>query len=236
MCFTTQQTWLATNQVVAESTEFNILLFETKFVRAVSRPQGELILWRNARAWRNFRVILSNRKSVSTVHNLQKPDLLQDRFESWVVKCTTSLKFRSYFNNVGKRLARCCCPISLRDLAFLTNYPSHSTRLRQTAVTFTSITLRFPPCLSLTILTWLLASKVNVELSKRMKFTVKSLETVSKGFLILLEKFGCGCTQQSWRQWNKGEQIFHLFCFVNEHTEYFIFPSDEKCYRINDHH
>ena len=28
------------------------------------------------------------------VHNLQKPDLLQDRFESWVVKCTTSLKFR----------------------------------------------------------------------------------------------------------------------------------------------
>ena len=107
---TNQQTWLATNQVVAESTEFNILLFETKFARAFSRPQGKPILWRNARVWRNFRVILSNRKSVSTVHNLQKPDLLQDRLESWVVKCTTSLKFRSFRNNVGKQLARCCCP------------------------------------------------------------------------------------------------------------------------------
>ena len=88
-------------------------------------------------------------------------------------------------------------PISLRDLALLTNYPSHSTRLRHTAVTFTSITLRFPPCLSLQILIWLLASKVNVELSKRLKFSVKGFKTVSKGFSILLEKFGCGCTQQS---------------------------------------
>ena len=41
---TNQQTWLATNQVVAESTEFNILLFETKFVRVVSRQQGRLVL------------------------------------------------------------------------------------------------------------------------------------------------------------------------------------------------
>ena len=47
------------------------------------------------------------------VHNLQKPDLLQDRFESWVVKCTTSLKFRSFRNNVGKQLARCCCPFTV---------------------------------------------------------------------------------------------------------------------------
>ena len=76
-----------------------------------------------------------------------------------------------------------------------------------------SITLRFPPCLSLKILIWLLASKVNDELTKRLKFIVKGFKTVSKGFSILLEKFGCGCTQQSWRQWNKGEQIFHYFAF-----------------------
>ena len=85
----------------------------------------------------------------------------------------------------------------LYSFGLIYNMCFSKTRLRQTAVTFTSITLRFPPCLSLTILTWLLASKVNVELSKRVKFTVKSLETVSKGFSILLEKFGCGCTQQS---------------------------------------
>lgn len=105
-------------------------------------------------------------------------------------------------------------PISLRDLALLTNYPSHSTRLRHTAVTFTVIKLRFPTCLSLKILIWLLASKVNVELSERLKYTVKGFKTASKGFSILLEKFGCGCTQQSWRQCNKGEQIFHLFCLL----------------------
>ena len=66
--------------------------------------------------------------------------------------------------------------------------------------------------LSKEFLILLLASKVNVELSKRLKFSVKGFKTISKGFSILLEKFGCGCTQQSWRQWNKGEQIFHLFC------------------------
>ena len=59
---------------------------------------------------------------------------------------------------------------------------------------------------------WLLASKVNVKLSKHLKFTVKGFETVSKGFSFLLEKLGCGCTQRSRRQWNKGEQIFDLFC------------------------
>ena len=101
---TNQQTWLATTQVVAESTEFKILLFETKFVRAFSRPQGKLVLWRYARVWRNY---------PHAVHNLQKPHLLQDRFESWVVKCTTSLKFRSFRNNVGKQLTRCCCPFTV---------------------------------------------------------------------------------------------------------------------------
>ena len=59
---------------------------------------------------------------------------------------------------------------------------------------------------------WLLAFKVNDKLSKHLKFTVKGFETVSKGFSFLLEKFGCGCTQRSRRQWNKGEQIFDLFC------------------------
>ena len=99
MRFTTHKS--ATTQVVAESTEFKFLLFETKFVRAFSRPQGKLVLWRYARVWRNY---------PHAVHNLQKPHLLQDRFESWVAKCTTSLKFRSFRNNVGKRLARCCYP------------------------------------------------------------------------------------------------------------------------------
>ena len=110
---TNQQTWLATNQVVAKSIEFKILLFETKFVRAFSRPQSKLVSLRNARVRRNSRVILSNRKSVSTVHNLQKHDFLQDRLESWVVNCTTSLKFRSFRNNVGKQLTRCCCPFTV---------------------------------------------------------------------------------------------------------------------------
>ena len=59
---------------------------------------------------------------------------------------------------------------------------------------------------------WLLASKVNVKLSKQLKFTVKGFETVGKGFSFLLEKFGCGCTQRRRRQRNKGEQIFDLFC------------------------
>ena len=40
---TNQQTWLATNQVVAETTEFKIFLFETKFVLAFSQPQGKLV-------------------------------------------------------------------------------------------------------------------------------------------------------------------------------------------------
>ena len=95
-------------------------------------------------------------------------------------------------------------PISLRDLALLTNYlPTPPVFLTLLSLSLLSairpalITLWFPPCLSLKIFIWLLASKVNVELSKRLKFSVKGFKTVSKGFSILLEKFGCGCTQQS---------------------------------------
>ena len=58
------------------------------------------------------------------VHNIQKPDLLQDRFESWVVKCTTSLKFRSFRNNVGKQLTRCCCPFYRSKAEFYQLPPS----------------------------------------------------------------------------------------------------------------
>ena len=96
-------------------------------------------------------------------------------------------------------------PSLLRDLALLTNYPSHSTRPLASShwVSFTfdhtAVSAGFP-------------SKVNIELSKRLKFTVRGFETVSKGFSFLLEKFGCGCTQRSRQQWNKGEQIFDLFC------------------------
>ena len=63
-------------------------------------------------------------KSLFTVHNLQKPDLLQDRLESWVVKYTTSLKFRSFRNNVGKQLARCCCPFYRSKAKFFQLPPS----------------------------------------------------------------------------------------------------------------
>ena len=46
---------------------------------------------------------------------------------------------------------------TLRDLALLTNYPSHSTRLRHTAVTFTSI--RHSPCFDHTVVSALPLSK-----------------------------------------------------------------------------
>jgi len=42
--------------------------------------------------------------SATTFCNLQQPDLLQDRFDSWVVKCATSL-FNFLFNNVAKQVA-----------------------------------------------------------------------------------------------------------------------------------
>ena len=41
--------------------------------------------------------------------NQQQPDLWQDRFDSWVVKCTTSL-FNSLCSNVVKRLQNHCYP------------------------------------------------------------------------------------------------------------------------------
>ena len=91
-------------------------------------------------------------------------------------------------------------PLSLRDLALLTNYPSHSTRLRHTVVTFTfdhTAVSALPLSQDFTACNMVFfASKVNVELSKRLKYAVKGFKTVSKGFSILLEKFGRGCTQQ----------------------------------------
>ena len=45
------------------------------------RPKANLFYseWRKSRVWRDSHVILTNQMSV--FHNLQKPDLLQDRFE-----------------------------------------------------------------------------------------------------------------------------------------------------------
>ena len=45
--------------------------------------------------------------------NLQQPDLLRDRFDSWVVKRATSL-FHSLGSNVAKQVARFCCPVGLK--------------------------------------------------------------------------------------------------------------------------
>ena len=63
--------------------------------------------------------------------------------------------------------------------------------LRHTESVSLSITLmRIPPASVLRFFKiWLLASKVNVKLSKHLKFTFE-------GFSFLLEKFGCGCTQR----------------------------------------
>ena len=47
--------------------------------------------------------------------NLQQPDLLRDRFDSWVVKRATSL-FHSLGSNVAKQVARFCCPVGLNIL------------------------------------------------------------------------------------------------------------------------
>ena len=47
--------------------------------------------------------------SATTFRNLQQPDLLQDRFDSRVVKRATSL-FSPYSSNVAKQDARFCFP------------------------------------------------------------------------------------------------------------------------------
>ena len=59
--------------------------------------------WRNPCVWREFRVFLSNQKSVFT-----RPDMLRDRFDSWMVTCATSLS-NSFCSN-AKQVARFCCP------------------------------------------------------------------------------------------------------------------------------
>ena len=40
--------------------------------------------------------------------NFQEHDLLQDKFDSWVVKRATTL-FNSFNSNVAKQVARFCC-------------------------------------------------------------------------------------------------------------------------------
>ena len=47
--------------------------------------------------------------SATTFRNLQQPDLLQDRFDSWLVKCAISL-FNSFYSNVVNQVARFCWP------------------------------------------------------------------------------------------------------------------------------
>ena len=48
--------------------------------------------------------------SATTFRNLQQPDLLLDRFDSWVVKRATSL-FSSFCSNGTKQVAAFCCTL-----------------------------------------------------------------------------------------------------------------------------
>ena len=47
--------------------------------------------------------------SATTFCNLQQHSLLQDKVDSWVVKCAKSL-FNSFCTNVVNQVASCCCP------------------------------------------------------------------------------------------------------------------------------
>ena len=47
-------------------------------------------------------------QSEVSICNLQRPDLLRDRVDSWVVKRATTL-FNSFNSNVAKEDARFCC-------------------------------------------------------------------------------------------------------------------------------
>ena len=51
--------------------------------------------------------------SATTFRNLQQPVLLQDRFDSWLVKCAISL-FNSFYSNVVNQVARFCWPFYRR--------------------------------------------------------------------------------------------------------------------------
>ena len=51
--------------------------------------------------------------SATTFRNLQQPDLFQDRFDSWLVKCAISL-FNSFYSNVVNQVARFCWPFYRR--------------------------------------------------------------------------------------------------------------------------
>ena len=46
--------------------------------------------------------------SVTMFCNQQQPDLLQERFDLWVVKCATS-PFNSLCSNIAKQVANHCC-------------------------------------------------------------------------------------------------------------------------------
>ena len=49
--------------------------------------------------------------------NLQQSDLLEDRFDSWVVECAT-LSFNSFCSNAAKQVAPFCCLLYFSLLCF----------------------------------------------------------------------------------------------------------------------
>ena len=62
--------------------------------------------------------------SATTFHKLQQSDLLQDMFESWVVKRTTSL-FILFSSNFENQFERFCCA-SYRSFTFCNGWPSNA--------------------------------------------------------------------------------------------------------------
>ena len=47
-------------------------------------------------------------KRITSFCSLQQPSLLQDKVDSWVVKC--AILFNSFCTNVVNQVANCCCP------------------------------------------------------------------------------------------------------------------------------
>ena len=98
------QTRLATNQVVASCENTDSWLVK--------------IMPESRHTW-DYRHLMQNKALGNSDDGIQWPDLLQDTFDLWVVKCATML-FNSWINSfcshVSKQVARFCCLFYLTGL------------------------------------------------------------------------------------------------------------------------
>ena len=89
----------------------DFLLFATKSVHVARftgpRPPCFAESNENSRAWRDSCVEFYPIRSQNS-HNIQKPHLLQDRFDTWLVK--VMLCVNSFCRDVEKQLERACWP------------------------------------------------------------------------------------------------------------------------------